>query len=57
MYLGTPASGPVSAYLAYMIENGAKTGDIAEIMEVHPSTDGILGLAAYAEYIRKKRQK
>ncbi|EHQ37049.1 FAD-dependent oxidoreductase [Methanoplanus limicola] len=54
MYLGTPASGPVSAYLAYMIENGVKTGDIAEIMEVHPSTDGILGLAAYAEYTRKK---
>lgn len=57
MYLGTPASGPVSAYLAYMIENGVKTGDIADIMEVHPSTDGILGVAAYAEYIRQKNKE
>ncbi|UUX91483.1 FAD-dependent oxidoreductase [Methanoplanus endosymbiosus] len=56
MYLGSPSSGPVSAYLAHMIEKGVKTGDIADIMEVHPSTDGILGLAAYAEYIRQKNQ-
>jgi len=51
-----PAGGTIAAYLAFLMEHKISVHGFEDFVEVHPSTDGIYGLAKYASEILKKRK-
>jgi dihydrolipoamide dehydrogenase len=50
-----PAGGTIAAYLAFLMQQKISVHEFEEFIEVHPSTDGIYGLAKYASEIFRKR--
>lgn len=52
MYLGAPGSGPVSAYMAHLMEKNTKISELSGFLEVHPSTDGIPSIIKYLSQIK-----
>ena len=50
-----PSGGTVAAYLAFLMQREISVHDFEDFIEVHPSTDGIYGLAKYASEIFRKR--
>ncbi|MFA5236636.1 MAG: NAD(P)/FAD-dependent oxidoreductase [Methanoregula sp.] len=51
-----PAGGVIAGYLAFLMQRHITVHDFEEFIEVHPSTDGVNGLAKYASEILKKRK-
>ena len=50
-----PAGGTIAAYLAFLMQHKISVHEFGDFVEVHPSTDGIYGLAKYASEILKNR--
>jgi len=50
-----PAGGVIAGYLAFLMRRHITVHEFEEFIEVHPSTDGVYGLAKYASEILKKR--
>jgi len=50
-----PSGGTVAAYLAFLMQREISVHEFEDFIEVHPSTDGIYGLAKYASEIFRKR--
>jgi len=51
-----PGVSPIFSYLSYLMKQGIAVADFADIIEVHPSTDGIYWLARYAEEILQQKK-
>jgi len=52
-----PGASPLFSYLAYLMKQGITVADFADIIEVHPSTDGIYWLARYAGDILQQKKR
>ena len=52
-----PGGGLIAGYMAFLMRNHFSVHDFEEFIEVHPSTDGVYGLAKYASGILKKRNR
>ncbi len=52
-----PGGGLIAGYMAFLMKKHFSVHDFEEFIEVHPSTDGVYGLAKYASAILKKRNK
>jgi dihydrolipoamide dehydrogenase len=52
-----PGGGLITGYMAFLMKNHFSVHDFEEFIEVHPSTDGVYGLAKYASLLLKKRHK
>ena len=52
-----PAGGVIAGYLAFLMRRHITVHEFEEFIEVHPSTDGVYGLAKYASEILKKRNE
>ena len=52
-----PGGGLIAGYIAFLMKRHFSIHDFEEFIEVHPSTDGIYGLAKYASELMKKRNK
>jgi dihydrolipoamide dehydrogenase len=50
-----PGGGLIASYMAFLMRNHITVHDFGEFIEVHPSTDGVYGLAKYASSLLKKR--
>ncbi len=50
-----PGGGLITGYMAFLMKNHVKVGDFDEFIEVHPSTDGLYGLARYASTLLEKK--
>jgi dihydrolipoamide dehydrogenase len=50
-----PAGGVIASYLAFLMRRHITVHEFEEFIEVHPSTDGVYGLAKYASEILKKQ--
>lgn len=50
-----PGGGLIAGYMAFLMKKHFSVHDFEEFIEVHPSTDGVYGLAKYASEILKKR--
>jgi dihydrolipoamide dehydrogenase len=55
MCSAAPGGGLIAGYLAYLMKRNFSVHDFEEFVEVHPSTDGVYGLAKYASELLKKR--
>ena len=54
---GVPGASTLLSYLGYLMKRGITVSDFDDIVEVHPSTDGVYGLARYAaDMLRKKNE-
>ena len=51
-----PGGGLVAGYMAFLMKKHFSVHDFEEFIEVHPSTDGVYGLAKYASSVLKKRE-
>ncbi|RPI38473.1 MAG: NAD(P)/FAD-dependent oxidoreductase [Methanoregulaceae archaeon] len=51
-----PGGGLIAGYMAFLMKNHFSVHDFEEFIEVHPSTDGVYGLAKYASSLLKKRK-
>ena len=51
-----PGGGLISGYMAFLMQRNFSVHDFEEFIEVHPSTDGVYGLAKYASELLKKRE-
>jgi dihydrolipoamide dehydrogenase len=49
-----PGGGLIAGYLAFLMQRNFSVHDFEEFIEVHPSTDGVYGLAKYASELLKK---
>ena len=49
-----PGGGLIAGYLAFLMRRNFSVHDFEEFIEVHPSTDGVYGLAKYASELLKK---
>jgi dihydrolipoamide dehydrogenase len=49
-----PAGGTIAGYLAFLMQRRVSVHDFEEFIEVHPSTDGIYGLAKYSSELFRK---
>ena len=49
-----PAGGDIAGYLAFLMQRHISVHDFEEFIEVHPSTDGVNGLAKYASELFRK---
>ncbi len=49
-----PAGGVITGYLAFLMQQHISVDDFEDFIEVHPSTDGIYGLAKYAAELFRK---
>ena len=47
-YAGAPCTSLLGSYLAYLLRDGVGVEALEDLVEVHPSTDGIYGLVRYA---------
>ncbi|MDD1700669.1 MAG: NAD(P)/FAD-dependent oxidoreductase [Methanoregula sp.] len=52
-----PGGGLIAGYMAFLMKRHFSIHDFEEFIEVHPSTDGIYGVAKYASDLMKKRNK
>jgi dihydrolipoamide dehydrogenase len=52
-----PGGGLIAGYMAFLMKKHFSVHDFEEFIEVHPSTDGVYGLAKYASSVVKKRHK
>jgi dihydrolipoamide dehydrogenase len=52
-----PGGGLIASYMAFLMKKHFSVHDFEEFIEVHPSTDGVYGLAKYASSVNKKRKK
>jgi dihydrolipoamide dehydrogenase len=52
-----PGGGLIAGYLSFLMKHHFSIHDFEEFMEVHPSTDGVYGIAKYASELMKKRNK
>jgi len=50
-----PGGGLIAGYMAFLMRKHFSVHDFEEFIEVHPSTDGVYGLAKYASELFKKR--
>jgi dihydrolipoamide dehydrogenase len=51
----SPGGGLIAGYMAFLMRHHFSVHDFDEFIEVHPTTDGVYGLAKYAsELLRKK---
>jgi dihydrolipoamide dehydrogenase len=50
-----PGGGLVAGYMAFLMKEHFTAHDFEEFIEVHPSTDGVYGLAKYASSVIRKR--
>lgn len=51
----SPGGGLIAGYMALLMRHHFSVHDFADFIEVHPSNDGVYGLAKYASTILKKR--
>jgi len=51
-----PGGGLIGGYMAYLMSRHLTVHDFEDFIEVHPSTDGVYGLAKYASEMLKKRK-
>jgi dihydrolipoamide dehydrogenase len=51
----SPGGGLIAGYMAFLMKHHFSVHDFEDFIEVHPSTDGVYGLAKYASEILKKR--
>jgi dihydrolipoamide dehydrogenase len=51
-----PGGGLIAGYMAFLMQRNFSVHDFEEFIEVHPSTDGVYGLAKYASELLKKRE-
>ena len=51
-----PGGGIIAGYMAFLMRRHFSVHDFEEFVEVHPSTDGVYGLAKYASGMLKKRK-
>jgi dihydrolipoamide dehydrogenase len=56
MVTASPGGGLIAGYMALLMKHHFSVHDFEDFIEVHPSTDGIYGLAKYASEILKKRR-
>jgi dihydrolipoamide dehydrogenase len=56
MCSASPGGGLIAGYIAFLLKRHFSVHDFEDFIEVHPSTDGIYGLAKYASEILKKRK-
>jgi dihydrolipoamide dehydrogenase len=54
MCSASPGGGLIAGYMALLMKNHFSVHEFADFIEVHPSTDGVYGLAKYASEILKK---
>jgi dihydrolipoamide dehydrogenase len=52
-----PGGGLIAGYMAFLMKKHFSVHDFEEFIEVHPSTDGVYGLAKYASSVLKKQEK
>ncbi len=52
-----PGGGLIAGYMAFLMKRHFSVHDFEEFIEVHPSTDGVYGLAKYASDMLKKQKK
>lgn len=52
-----PGGGLIAGYMAFLMKKHFSVHDFEEFIEVHPSTDGVYGLAKFASLVVKKRNK
>jgi len=50
-----PGGGLIAGYMGFLMRRNFSVHDFEEFIEVHPSTDGVYGLAKYTSEILKKR--
>ncbi len=50
-----PGGGLIAGYMAFLMQRHFSVLDFEEFIEVHPSTDGVYGLAKYASGMLKKK--
>ena len=55
MSSASPGAGLLAGYMALLVRHHFSVHDFADFIEVHPSTDGVYGLAKYASEVLKKR--
>ncbi|MFA4878000.1 MAG: NAD(P)/FAD-dependent oxidoreductase [Methanoregula sp.] len=51
----SPGGGLIAGYMGFLMKRHFSVHDFEDFIEVHPSTDGVYGLAKYASEILKKR--
>jgi dihydrolipoamide dehydrogenase len=51
-----PGSGLIAGYMAFLMSRHFSVSDFENFIEVHPSTDGVYGLAKYASEILRKQK-
>ncbi|MFA4849773.1 MAG: NAD(P)/FAD-dependent oxidoreductase [Methanoregula sp.] len=51
-----PGGGLIAGYMAFLMRRHFSVHDFEEFIEVHPSTDGVYGLAKYASGMLNKRK-
>ena len=54
---GAPGASALLSYLGYLMKQGVTVGDFDDIVEVHPSTDGVYWLARYASGMLEKKSE
>ncbi|MEI7856220.1 MAG: NAD(P)/FAD-dependent oxidoreductase [Methanomicrobiales archaeon] len=52
-----PGGGLIAGYMAFLMSRHLSVHDFEEFIEVHPSNDGVYGLAKYASGLLKKQKK
>jgi dihydrolipoamide dehydrogenase len=57
MCTASPGGGLIAGYMALLMKHHFSVHDFSDFIEVHPSTDGIYGLAKYASGVLKKSGK
>ncbi len=50
-----PGGGLIAGYMAFLMKKHFSVHDFEDFIEVHPSTDGVYGLAKYASAVIRKR--
>ncbi len=55
MCSASPGGGLIAGYMALLMRRHFTVHDFEDFIEVHPSTDGVYGIAKYASEILKKR--
>jgi dihydrolipoamide dehydrogenase len=50
-----PGGGLIAGYMAFLMQRNFSVHDFEEFIEVHPSTDGVYGLAKYTSELLRKR--
>ncbi|MDR9816114.1 MAG: NAD(P)/FAD-dependent oxidoreductase [Candidatus Methanoculleus thermohydrogenotrophicum] len=53
---GVPGASAIISYIGYLMKRGVTVSDFEDLVEVHPSTDGIYGLARYAAGLLRKKK-